>query len=272
MKKNSDGRSMLEMLGVLAIIGMLAIGGVWGVRKAFTKHNANNLIEDVRLAGFIVADEMFETVLNADGDVALNDKITPQTNYTFKAFAEEGSTTTFGILAQNVPFNVCEEVSTRKVDWLEEIRPNGLDNVCKEDNEISFFFNTELTTEPEFEENTCRSNRDCPVARPYCRGGYCSKCQTGYELTDGTCSNCPSIDGFEYKNTTSTYCHACGQNYLFSNNICFGCRSGTGVGYAQSASKSECDRCSNRYFNETDKRCYLCPSGKYATSDGLGCE
>ena len=107
--------------GSAAIIGMLAIGGVWGVRKAFTKHNANNLIEDVRLGGLIVVDEMLETVLNADGDVALNDKITPQTNYSFEAFAEENSTTTFGMLAQNIPFNFCEEARKRKADWLEYI-------------------------------------------------------------------------------------------------------------------------------------------------------
>ena len=268
--KKEMGRSMLEMLGVLAIIGMLAIGGVWGVRKAFTKHNANNLIEDVRFAGFIVVDEMFETVLNADGDVALNDKITPQTNYIFKAFAEENSTTTFGILAQNVPFNVCEEVSTRKVDWLEEIRPNGLDNVCKEDNEISFFFNTELTTEPEFEENTCRSNRDCPVARPYCRGGYCSKCEDGMlELNSGICTECPAgANQRIWHNVTKENCYTCGKNYIsVLGDMCTNCSASWSE--LVRATKEECDRCPNRCWDETQQKCLLSEVGNAFNDNGI---
>ena len=93
----------------------------WRLGSKKSLYQTNNLIEDVRLGGLIVADEMLETVLNADGNVTLNDKITPQTNYSFKAFAEENSTTTFGILAQNIPFNVCEEARKRKADWLEYI-------------------------------------------------------------------------------------------------------------------------------------------------------
>lgn len=37
MKNNQSGRSMIEMLGVLAIIGVLSIGGIAGYSKAMTK-------------------------------------------------------------------------------------------------------------------------------------------------------------------------------------------------------------------------------------------
>ena len=126
MPKNSDGRSMIEMLCVLAIIGMLAIGGVWGIGKAFTKHNANNLIEDVRLAGFIVADEMFSSLPAEQEEVSMVGKFAPKSPYTFTAFKE--SDITFAVVADSVSFPVCEEVRQRKVDWLEEIRPNGKEN------------------------------------------------------------------------------------------------------------------------------------------------
>lgn len=41
IQHNQSGRSMVEMLGVLAIIGVLSIGGVAGYRYAMTKHKQN---------------------------------------------------------------------------------------------------------------------------------------------------------------------------------------------------------------------------------------
>ena len=37
IKLNNAGRSMIEMLGVLAIIGVLSVGGIAGYSKAMTK-------------------------------------------------------------------------------------------------------------------------------------------------------------------------------------------------------------------------------------------
>ncbi len=39
------GRSMVEMLGVLAIIGVLSIGGIAGYSKAMEKYNTNKLVD-----------------------------------------------------------------------------------------------------------------------------------------------------------------------------------------------------------------------------------
>ena len=43
-KKIQSGRSMVEMLGVLAIIGVLSIGGITGYRYAMQKINENKLL------------------------------------------------------------------------------------------------------------------------------------------------------------------------------------------------------------------------------------
>ncbi len=45
--KFQSGRSMIEIISVLAIIGMLSIGGIAGYSKAMEKMNTNKLIEDV---------------------------------------------------------------------------------------------------------------------------------------------------------------------------------------------------------------------------------
>lgn len=49
MSKNSEkGRSMIEMLGVLAIVGVLSVGGIAGYSKAMEKFKMNQLIEEHR--------------------------------------------------------------------------------------------------------------------------------------------------------------------------------------------------------------------------------
>ena len=47
--KNQNGRSMIEMLGVLAIIGVLSVGGIAGYSKAMMKYRVNKTIEQLSL-------------------------------------------------------------------------------------------------------------------------------------------------------------------------------------------------------------------------------
>ena len=46
-KNNQFGRSMIEMLGVLAIIGVLSIGAIAGYSKAMEKHKINKTINEI---------------------------------------------------------------------------------------------------------------------------------------------------------------------------------------------------------------------------------
>lgn len=47
MKNNEKGRSMVEMLGVLAIIGVLSMAGLAGYQKAMSKHKINKTIDQM---------------------------------------------------------------------------------------------------------------------------------------------------------------------------------------------------------------------------------
>ena len=49
MKTNENGRSMIEMLGVLAIIGVLSVGGIAGYSKAMTKYRVNKTIDTISM-------------------------------------------------------------------------------------------------------------------------------------------------------------------------------------------------------------------------------
>ncbi len=49
MKNNQTGRSMVEMLGVLAIIGVLSAGGLAGYSKAMFKHKLNSTMDQITM-------------------------------------------------------------------------------------------------------------------------------------------------------------------------------------------------------------------------------
>ena len=49
IKTNEAGRSMIEMLGVLAIIGVLSVGGIAGYSKAMNKFKTNKVADNVSM-------------------------------------------------------------------------------------------------------------------------------------------------------------------------------------------------------------------------------
>ena len=61
MKTNQKGRSMVEMLGVLAIIGVLSAGGLAGYSKAMFQHRVNQTIDE-----FNKVLQNFATIENKD--------------------------------------------------------------------------------------------------------------------------------------------------------------------------------------------------------------
>lgn len=49
MKSCQQGRSMIEMLGVLAIVGVLSVGGIAGYSKAMNKFKTNKVIDQINM-------------------------------------------------------------------------------------------------------------------------------------------------------------------------------------------------------------------------------
>ena len=44
-----EGRSMIEMLGVLAVIGVISLGGISGYRMAMNRYQANQIANEINL-------------------------------------------------------------------------------------------------------------------------------------------------------------------------------------------------------------------------------
>ncbi|MBQ3117794.1 MAG: hypothetical protein IJC11_05690 [Alphaproteobacteria bacterium] len=54
VKMQDLGRSMVEMLGVLAIIGVLSVAGIAGYRYAMDRYIANDVLHESNIRGFDV--------------------------------------------------------------------------------------------------------------------------------------------------------------------------------------------------------------------------
>ncbi len=102
------GRSMVEMLGVLAIIGVLSIGGIMGYSYAVDKYHANQIMNDVNLRGidliaqasrggdFSLAE--WPTKTSSDLDIGLE-------------IDEATNTTEGGIYVNGVEKDICEIIA-----------------------------------------------------------------------------------------------------------------------------------------------------------------
>ena len=83
---NSFGRSMIEMLGVLAIIGVLSVGGIAGYSKAMMKYKINKMTEEytMLMTGLMEYEEsLFKTYTDAEernlAQFIIDAKLVPET-------------------------------------------------------------------------------------------------------------------------------------------------------------------------------------------------
>ncbi len=69
---NESGRSMVEMLGVLAIIGVLSIGGIAGYTLAMNRYRANEALQAASIVAIeAIARQETVTVSGANNDLQL---------------------------------------------------------------------------------------------------------------------------------------------------------------------------------------------------------
>ena len=198
MKILQFGRSMIEMLGVLAIIGVLSIGGIVLYRRAVNNHQANVILDDANRLAFVVmeSNRSFEPYDNITGL-----EYTKTSTYFLNAFTEATSQQ-LAIMVTNVPKGVCEplidkasvqyKVRVLKANTIQEIAqvsPNGVlydgqnTDICNDINDVILYFGDVSKQCTDNVGKDCTSNADC------CYGSFCwypndSDC---YEAGMGQC-------------------------------------------------------------------------------------
>jgi len=120
-KYNQSGRSMIEMLGVLAIVGVLSAGGIAGYSMAMQSYKTNLLIERIQL----LSSKVRTTYKNGDYTGLSNDKMINSGKVTAKdlenPFGENldlhrsgwGSQYfVFDTVSENIPAEACVDIAT----------------------------------------------------------------------------------------------------------------------------------------------------------------
>lgn len=124
------GRSMVEMLGVLAVIGVLSILGIIGYKKAMTKHYANEIFNEAHKRA-VVTSSHIQMNMNSGrlSDFTNND-------LGFASFSSDvitdGLYGKFGIQVSGVDDKVCNQL----------LEMSGNDSVLRQVSTVSDLFNT----------------------------------------------------------------------------------------------------------------------------------
>ncbi len=234
MKQN--GRSMVEMLGVLAIIGVLSIGGIAGYTTAMNYYKGNEILDSVnkaavQLSAQILTGEALGTEYTLDESITGTDRV---------LVAYPDGTGAFGIQVQEVEQAVCENILNRDWGLPLEITVNGGKGCGAEDNDIDFVFANDLGDEV-IVSNTVLCNPNNPdmykectnefdsVVSDECPSGVCyygrcialqgETCTTDLDCTDEKTPYCSS---YFKKCVQCTQNSHCGDGYYcgYSNDSC----------------------------------------------------
>jgi len=158
-KLNEIGRSLMEMLSVLAVIGILSVAGIMGYKFAMDKYQANQTVNDINLRALDILIQQSEKKpisLDEWHDIAT---IFPM-ELVFDADTKE---TKALIQVSNVPQGVCQ-ILVNDMYAHSEIAINGYiiedgsNADCTDNNTLDFYFGT---NEP------CGSTY-CVAKAPYC--------------------------------------------------------------------------------------------------------
>lgn len=233
MAKNYEsGRSMVEMLGTLAIIGVLSIGGIAGYSYGMDKYRANTTMNDVNLRAIDLIAQA-----NRGGDLSLSEWPTKSTvGYDIRL--EKDATTsknTGGIQVSSVPNRVCEllgEMTEVSNITLKIMGTDYTKGSCGEENVMVFFQSDVVNgiggTQPcngPVVDGVCQPCEDdlvwngticgCASNTEYLDGSLCKPCPEGATVADnGTECVCPETHPYwchSYLGTT--YAHGACLNF-----------------------------------------------------------
>ena len=136
--KYESGRSMVEMLGTLAIIGVLSIGGIAGYSYGMDKYRANSAMNDVNLRAVDLISQV-----NRGGDLSLSEWPEKSTAGYVITLEKSVEGMAGGIKISGIEKQVCEMLA-------DDLLPEGVlltingegtaQGKCKEENTLIFYY------------------------------------------------------------------------------------------------------------------------------------
>ena len=142
LPSSQSGRSMVEMLGTLAIIGVLSIGGIAGYSYGMDKYRANQTIQDINLR---MMDLMTQLNNHPDSYPNISNEWGTKGAFYPMDVAYDYETLEYALEVSDVPKQVCKMVfdgliTTYSIEIGTERRVAPTDeNLCGDNNTMAFY-------------------------------------------------------------------------------------------------------------------------------------
>ncbi len=189
-KNLQSGRSMVEMLGTLAIIGVLSIGAIAGYSYGMNKYRANQTIHDISLRTVDLMTQASQG--RATLSLAEWDKETTIYDFANPAYSDDGLIMFDVGVSKKIPQSVCQMVFDGLANTAVQVDINAVhansNETCGTDNTMTFYFagGGSGTTDTGGETGEQCGDTVC---------GTCQKCDSATET-------CVTVANYEQKCTT----------------------------------------------------------------------
>ncbi len=224
---------MTEMLGVLAVIGVLSVGGISGYTAAMRKHRANEIVSQLNMMAHECS--RFYTLQGQTGDCNVSgldlsdvDGVTIARNMTKTA-----GQNFFSAALSGMNQALCETVKARLNNWA--AAKVTTDPACNADsgNELVVQFKDDLSAWGS--NGAGEETPQGPCAEYGEDETTCNKCNAGYYMAASGCEMCP---GGTYSAAGATSCTDCeaGTNSESGSSACVSVEGECGYGAAVKAS------------------------------------
>ena len=183
--KTEQGRSMVEMLGVLAVIGVLTIIGITAFRYALNRHYANDLLHEVHRVAYSYSGHLLTAGNGAAFDVNSVEPAAADASFSLKPYDDY-----FMVGVEGVEKAVCEQAAGTELPVSFQRR------VYCDEGAMEFYFANDMGACDDAEK--CALPEVCTEGQNQC-GRLC--CEQGETCMPGRC--CPSG---KYIVATNTCC------------------------------------------------------------------
>jgi len=184
---NEHGRSMVEMLGVLAVIGVLSVSGILGYKFAMNKYIANETINELNIRASAISHHMEQYIENNyAGDIPMEMGPVMRMGYPITARMHPQYVDYFEMFVSEVPSEICKLLLQSQWQapysiFIGTTQYESSVDICTqaEKVELAYEFHKDLLPEAEIEEKDrheimrCRHSNDCNCGTCNVQIGLC---------------------------------------------------------------------------------------------------
>ena len=268
-KLNETGRSMVEMLGVLAVIGVLSVAGIMGYKYGMMKYRVNETVNELNIMantyGIQMQQMTEEQTMPTDGELLSEEGAITRMGYGYEVLGFDDH---FEITLFDIPTEICEQL--QKTGWAMPYDIQVAEVTAETCGKIVYYINNDLSG---FAAETNNSDEDDTDEEetPLDCGLYGTlidntcQCDEGY--TGNTCNRCDTSKGYK-KQDSNGKCYLDCQitNSCTNENFC----NGNAWDFMQYEGHFYCKRCNPGYWGTHCEN--YDPSGDACNGHGLSNE